>query len=108
MNLRYDKTIKYTGMLPYAINISDFQKRDWAYSMFRLTDIPVLWIGDETFINNQQEWEYGTDGKILQLVNNTFYKCSSEPYIDLGMVYNGFVFANILEWAFHTSEYGNK
>ena len=108
MNLRYDKTIKYTGMLPYAIDIRDREKRDWAYSMFRLTDIPVLWIGDKAFVNNQQEWGYGTDGKIMQLVDNRYYKCSSEPYIDLGMAYNGFVFANILEWAFHTSEYGNK
>lgn len=106
--LKYDKAIKYTGILPFAIKARDSEKLDWAYSIFRLTELPVLWIGDEKFINSPDEWKFNSSGKIEQIVNNTLYSCDSEKYINMGMAYNGFVFANILDWAFHTSEYGNK
>ena len=114
--LEYHKAVKYTGIVPYALDAkgaaTNRPEKDIAYSMFRLTELPILWIGDKDFVTSDAQWEFKANGAIAQHVRDiTYYALNNESgndsfYVPMMMAYNGFAFASILEWAFYTSEYG--
>lgn len=105
--LRLDKTIKYTGNRAYA-QTSNIEL-DWAYSIFRCTEYPILYIGHTDFLNNEFNWLFSDIRKQLILTDRTnLYTATNEKNNRLILLKNGVFFANVLNWAFRTSEYGYK
>ncbi len=100
-----DKIKKYSGNLPYAITDSKSKKFDYALTSFRTLDYPYLFIGDSDFLlRSHPKWVF-EGSKIIN--QEETIKDNNEPYA-LKTCSNGFFFANVLEWAVYTVEYGNK
>lgn len=119
--LDYSKTVKYTGNFAFAekrqtnanlnyTNTTFYSKdtKDWAYSIFRCVNEPVLCIAYEDFMSTKEQWDiFDSNGKV-QLPARTMIPGMNELYEKLNIMPNGLLMTNALYWALKTSEYGLK
>ena len=98
-NLKFEYVLKYTGNLAYGQNKD---KYDYAVSSCRLSHYPLFWVGSNSFLDNKQ-WKF--EGNKIVNTPTTEYNSSGEIY-KMKLTTNSIFFANLLEWAFKTSEYG--
>ena len=104
VNVDYQSIVSYMGNAPFFYGGTNI---DNAYTFFRLLDLPVIWIGDKNFLTNQKHWNFDSNGVIERLQFNHFFTHEMAP-LPVGLAYNGFVMASILESAFEISENGFK
>ena len=100
-SLRMEKVLKYTGNLPFAQSRNRY---DYGFSMFRLAENAFFWVGSDEFLSDNQ-WTFSGD-KLINCDDQVYESTRTEPIYNLRLTDNGFFFANLLDWAFHTSEYG--
>lgn len=98
-NLNFEYVLKYTGNLAFGQSKDRF---DYAVSSCRLVGYPLFWVGSNKFLDSAQ-WLFS--GNKLNNYPETKYTESKEIY-DMKLTTNSVFFANMLEWSFHTAEYG--
>lgn len=104
--LVYNRVMQYTGNLPFGIN-SKTNRKDFATSFFRDIENPFIYIGEGELIKISN-WNFDAQSVII----NTPNERPAKPVFDkakdpLFLINNSLVFANIIEWALFTVEYGN-
>lgn len=100
--LQKENVLKYTGNLAFG---QWYKRFDFGDSMFRLAHHALFWVGSDHFL--QDEWFFGPNDKI-ENANEKEYTCTQENPYKMIHTSNGFLFANLLDWAMYTSEYGLK
>lgn len=98
--ISFGETLKYTGNLAFAQRRDPY---DYAVSSCRFASIPLCWIGDKHFLVAQNQWIF-SGNKLINLPPLTY--TSEDDNYTMKLTTNSIFFANLLEWAFHTSEYG--
>ncbi|WP_018109937.1 hypothetical protein [Bacteroides propionicifaciens] len=101
-NLSFGEVLKYTGNVPFGKKTDKF---DYATSACRLASLPLFWVGANKFLSEEQ-WLFDSDNRLAN-EGEVKYTASKELY-SMRLTTNSVFFANLLEWAFYTSEYGLK
>lgn len=104
-DLIYSKIKKYCGNLPFGVNADKKKKYDYAHTIFRDLNYPLLYIGDSRFITKHSNWYM--QPKISNSGSRTIDP-TKKGNVSLYTCNNGLLIANVLDWATHTVEYGNN
>lgn len=103
--LKYDRIMKYSGNLPFGILNVNLRK-DFANTIFTDIEHAFMCISDGDFLNISS-WDFNADGSIKNTPNQVPKPIVRDVDKPLFLLNNSLLFANILEWAIFTVEYGN-